>query len=199
MTKISFILALKDKLCGLPQSDVEERLGFYCEMIEDRIEDGLSEEDAVSAIGSVDEIAAQILSDIPLSKIVKEKIKPKKKLSPWEIILICLGSPIWFSLLCAAFAVVFSCYVSLWAVLISLWAVFAALCASALGCLVGGVIIAIYNNVHIGIICIAASLICGGLSILTFIGCKQASKVAIFLTKKMGLFIKKCFIEKEEA
>ena len=44
MNKIGFILELKDKLSALPKSEVEERLSFYCEMIEDRIEDGLSEE-----------------------------------------------------------------------------------------------------------------------------------------------------------
>ena len=53
MTKIEFILSLSRALQGLPQSDVTERLEFYNEMIDDRIEDGLSEEEAVAAIGSV--------------------------------------------------------------------------------------------------------------------------------------------------
>lgn len=78
MTKLQFLLSLHNKLSGLPQNEIEERLNFYSEMIEDRIEDGLSEEEAVSEIGTVDEIAEQIVSDIPLTKIVKEKIKPKR-------------------------------------------------------------------------------------------------------------------------
>ena len=53
MTKLQFLLALHDKLTGLPRDEVEERLNFYSEMIEDRMEDGLSEEEAVAAIGSV--------------------------------------------------------------------------------------------------------------------------------------------------
>ena len=51
MNKQEFIVALCDRLVGLPEQEVEDRIGFYCEMIDDRIEDGLSEEDAVAAIG----------------------------------------------------------------------------------------------------------------------------------------------------
>ena len=92
MTKHEFLLSLQNRLSGLPQDDVEERLTFYCEMIEDRMEEGLSEEEAVSAIGSVDEIAAQIVADIPLAKIAKVKIRSKGRLKAWEIVLLVLGS-----------------------------------------------------------------------------------------------------------
>ena len=68
-------------------------------MIADRMEDGLSEEDAVASVGSVEEIAAQIIADTPLSKLAKAYIKPKRRLTAWEIVLLALGFPIWFSLL----------------------------------------------------------------------------------------------------
>ena len=108
MTKIEFILALKERLGGLPNGEILDRLTFYTEMIEDRIEDGLTEEEAVADIGSVDEIAAQITSEISLFKLAKEKIKPKRKLKGWEIALIALGSPIWVALIVSAFAVIIS-------------------------------------------------------------------------------------------
>ena len=73
MTKVNFLFELRDKLSGLPTEDIEERLNFYSEMIEDRMEEGLSEEDAVAAIGTTDEIAKQIISEIPFTKIAKEK------------------------------------------------------------------------------------------------------------------------------
>ena len=59
MRKQEFLAKLRKGLSGLPQDDIEERLIFYSEMIEDRKEEGLSEEEAVAAIGSVDEIVAQ--------------------------------------------------------------------------------------------------------------------------------------------
>ncbi|MBE6718246.1 MAG: DUF1700 domain-containing protein [Ruminococcaceae bacterium] len=199
MTKIKFLLELHEKLSGLPQDEVEERLNFYSEMIEDRIEEGLSEEEAVSAVGSVDEIAAQITADIPLVKIAKEKIKPKRQLKAWEIVLLVLGSPIWFSLLVAVFSVILSLYVSLWAVIISLWAVFVSVIACAFGVIVSGIGFAIIDKVLTGIAMIGAGIVCIGLSIFLFFGCKAVTNGTLLLTKKTAQGIKKLFIKKEEA
>ena len=72
MTKKEFLDALRKRLRGMPKQDVEERLAFYSEMIDDRIEEGCTEEEAVAQLGPVEEIASQIIADIPLVKIVKE-------------------------------------------------------------------------------------------------------------------------------
>ena len=196
MTKLQFILSLHDKLSGFPQDDVEERLRFYSEMIEDRMEDGFSEEEAVSAVGSVDEIAAQIAAEIPLAKIVTNKIKPKRRLKAWEIVLLALGSPIWISLGIAAFAVILSLYISLWAVIISLWAVFGSVVVCAFGVIVAGIGFALGVNGLVGMAMIGAGVICAGLSILAFYGCKAATKSILLLTKKMAIWIKNCFVKR---
>jgi uncharacterized membrane protein len=52
MTKQEFIDALRHKMAGLPKDDIEDRVAFYTEMIDDRVEDGLSEEQAVAEIGN---------------------------------------------------------------------------------------------------------------------------------------------------
>ena len=72
MNKREFFAELRTKLSGAPQSDVEDRLIFYGEMIDDRIEEGMSEEEAVAAVGDIDAIVSDIISDIPLASIVKE-------------------------------------------------------------------------------------------------------------------------------
>lgn len=64
MTKQEFLAELRRGLSGLPQNDIEERLNFYSEMIDDRMEEGLSEQEAVDGIGSVDSVVSQILSGI---------------------------------------------------------------------------------------------------------------------------------------
>ena len=64
-------------------------------MIDDRMEEGLAEEEAVSSFGTPEEIADQILSEIPLSRLVRERVKPKRALKAWEIVLLVLGSPVW--------------------------------------------------------------------------------------------------------
>lgn len=199
MSKQEFLGLLRKGLSGLPQDDIEERLTFYSEMIEDRMEEGLSEEDAVAAAGSVDEIVAQVIADTPLAKIAKERIKPKRRLKRWETVLLVLGSPIWFSLAVAAFAVLFSLYVSLWAVIISLWAVFVSLAACSVGGVLACVIFAAGGNGASGVAMLAAGLACAGLTIFLFYGCRAAAKGALRLTKNVAIRIKNCFIRKEEA
>lgn len=199
MTKLEFILALHDRLSGLSQEDAAEHLNFYAEMIEDRMEEGLSEDAAVAEVGDVDEIAEQILADAHMQKPIIEKIKPKRRLKAWEIVLLVLGAPVWGSLLIAAFAVVFSLWVSLWSVVISFWAAFVSVAACVFGCAVGGLIFVISGNTLPGVAVISGALVCAGLSVFFFCGCKAATIGAAWLTKKLAFGIKKCFMKKEAA
>lgn len=202
MNKSEFLAELRSRLVGLPQNEIEERISFYSEMIDDRVEEGATEEDAVAGIGSIDEIVAQILEDVPLWNIVKEKIKKKnkkkrRKLKAWEIVLLSVGSPVWVPLLIAAFAVILSLYLSLWALVISLWAVFVSLAACGLAGIVAGVSYAILVKPIDGILLVAAGFVCAGLAIFAFIGCKAATKGTVRLTKKIVLGIKNLFVGKD--
>lgn len=197
MSKQEFLARLRKGLSGLPQEDIEERLGFYSEMIEDQMEEGVSEEEAVSAVGAVDEIIAQVVAETPVAKIAKERIKSKRRTSAGQIVLLALGSPLWLSLVIAAFAVIFSLYISLWAIIISLWAVFSSLIGCGFGGVIAGIIFAGSGNVLSGIAMLAAGMICAGLSIFMFYGCKAATKGCLMLTKKLAAWIRKCFLKKE--
>ena len=199
MTKQEFIAALRESLVGLPPGDVEERIDFYAEMIADRMEEGLTEPEAVAAIGAVEEIAEQIVDDYPIGKLVKKKMRPKRRLSAWEILLLALGSPIWLSLLIALFAVLLSLYVTLWAVIVAFWSVFAALIGSSLGTLAGGVYLLCTGNTPTGLVAIAAALVCAGLAIFALFGCKAATKGAARLTKSVLRAMKKACMRKGAA
>lgn len=199
MSKQEFLTQLRKGLSGLPQNDIEEHLMFYNEMIEDQMEDGVSEEEAVSAIGSVDEIVAQVVAETPLVKIAKERIKSKRRLRAGEIVLLVLGSPIWLSLGIAAIAVIFSLYILLWAAIVCLWSVFASFAACSVGGATACVIFAVGGNGASGVAMLAAGVICAGLAIFMFYGCKAATKGAFMLAKKMAIRIKNCFIKKEVA
>lgn len=196
MNKQEFLARLRSGLCGLPQEDIEERVTFYSEMIDDRMEEGFSEAEAVAQIGPVDTIISQIVAEVPLAKLVKEKITPKKKLGVWEIILLVLGSPIWLSLLIVVFAVVLAIYVSLWSVIVSLWAVFASLIGCALGGIVAGMGFVFGGNGLTGIAMIGAGIVCAGLSVFMIFGCKAATKGILLTTKKFALWIKNRFVKK---
>ena len=112
---------------------------------------------------------------------------------------IMLGSPIWLALLVVIAAVVFSALVSLWAGIISLWACFASAVTCAFVCLIAGVVFLFGQHRLTGIALIGGCLVCAGLGIFLFWGCKILTKGMILLTKKTGWCIRKCFTHKEVA
>ncbi len=199
MSKQEFLEQLRKGLCGLPAADIEERVMFYGEMIDDRIEEGVLEDEAVLSVGSVEKIVEQVVADTPFAKIAKERIKPKRQIKVWEIVLLALGSPIWLSLIIALIAVIFSVYVSLWSVIISLWSVFVSLVACAVGGVVACAVLSVTGSVYTGVAMLSAGLVCAGFSIFMFYCCKLVTKGILILTKKIAIWLKNCFIKKEEA
>ena len=197
MTKTQFVLELSSKLSGLPNDDIKKSAEFYIEMIDDRMDEGMSEAEAVAAIGSVDTIAEQIFSEIPMVKLVKEKIKPKHKLRAWEIVLLALGSPIWISLAAVAIAVVFSIYVCLWAVEICIYATNITFFAGALSGVVLTVVYFIHGNVGGAIFVLGAGILCVGLGLLMMWVCRESTKLMVVIGKKIWLGFKKMFVGKE--
>ena len=199
MNKTDFLLELTEKLSLLPVEELEERWSFYSEIIDDRMDEGLSEEEAVAELGTVDEIADQILKDIPLAKLVKEKIRPRRRFQVWEILLLILGSPVWLPLLVAAFAVVLCVYIAIWAVDISLWAVFVSVAVGVLAGLAGGVLLSVMYGGLGGITLICAGIVCAGLSIFLFFACREITRGFLWMTKKLLVATKKKFARKEGA
>ena len=197
MNKFDFLTQLRAKLWSIPKEDTERSVEYYREMIDDRMEEGLSEEDAVSAVGSVDDIIARILEETPLMQIAKQKLTPKRKIRAWEIILLILGSPIWLSLLVSLLAVLLSLYVSLWAVIISLWAVFVSLAASSVGCIAAAIVVIATGSATQGIALISVGILCAGLAIFMYYGCFWASRGIILLTRQCIRWLKRWMLKKE--
>ena len=196
MRKSEFLYKLDELLEALPKSDTKRSLDYYAEMIDERIENGMSEEEAVAELGAPENIAEQILGEA--APIDAEKApKRNRRLSVFAIVLLILGSPLWISLLIAAFAIVLSLYVSLWSVIVSLWAVFGALAGTSFGAIVCAVGCFFKGDILAGIAVIGAGIACTGLSILMFCGCKAATNGTILLTKKIALRIKNRSKEKE--
>ena len=84
MSKQEFLGALYNGLSGLPKEDIENSVQFYSEMIDDRMDEGMTENEAVEDIGSVNEIIQQILSESSLPKLVKRTVSKKHDWKVWE-------------------------------------------------------------------------------------------------------------------
>ena len=196
MTKQEFQAALTHALSAMPEEDVLRTVEYYSEMIEDRIEDGAPEAEAVAAVGTVEEIAAQVLSEVSLPKLIKNKLKPKRKLSGWEITLLILGFPLWFPLLLSAGAVLLSVYVSIWAVIISLYATDLSLGCSALACLAGCVGMLSTGYSAYAVLLLGAACLLASLSIVILLGCNLTARGLITLSRAFGRAIKRSLIGK---
>ena len=197
MNKNAFLEELREKLSGLPEEDIEERVAFYREMIEDRMEDGVPEEEAVEGVGTVDSVVEQIMSEIPLSRLVREKVKPKRSLKVWEIVLLILGSPVWVPLLVAAAAVVFAIFIVIWAVVICVYAVDFSLAAGALAGAAGIFIYLKAGNPDGAVFSAGAGFVCAGLAILMFFVCAAITKAVAKLTGRMLTKTKTSFVGKD--
>ena len=196
MRKEEFLSALAAELSGLSAAEREERLAFYGEAIADRMEDGMTEDEAVDAMGSVEEVLAQILSETPLLRLAKEKIKPKRGLKGWEITLLIAGSPMWATLLLSILATLLSVYLCLWSAIASLWAAFASLALCAPVGLVAGCVYAFTGEGLSGLFLVACALVCGGLAVFAFFGCRAATMGLVWLTKKCALSTKRALVRR---
>lgn len=197
MNKKQFLEAIRSRIKGLSESDIEKSLDYYSEMIDDRMEDGMTEEEAVAELGTVDEIVAQILNDIPLPKLVKEKVKPSRTLRAWEVILIVLGFPVWFPILIAVFSVFLSVYIALWSIDFALYAIDFAVLISGIGCLVASILLIVLGNPTQGLLIFGSGLVCIGMSILMFLLFNLITVGFLKLSKLFLLCIKSLFVRKE--
>ena len=196
MTKSRFLSLLSAGLSGrMSEGEINEHINFYTEAIDDRMEEGLSEEDAVSDMGDIDRIISDIVGEPLPAKAIKGK--KRKKFKTWEVVLLILGSPLWIALLAAAFAIIIALLCSLWAVVVSMWAVFVSFAACSFGGLFAGGIFIVEGYGLPSFAMIGCSIFLAGLSIFAFFGCRALTKCSARLTSKTFTGIKKLFSNKE--
>ena len=201
MSKDAFIGELRHRMAGLPKEAVDRTVEYYSELIADSMEDGLSEEEAVSRLGSLDEIVANVVKDTPLSQIVETRIREKKArrggIRAWEVILLVLGAPLWLPLLLAVLAVVLALYVTLWAVVIALWAVVAAVILTGVVAVVAGIVELCRLHLPQGLVLLGGGLVCMGLCALLFLLMKLITVGTVKLCKLIWTGIKSLFVGKK--
>lgn len=211
MNKAAFLRQLGEKLASLPQSEISRTLNFYEESINDRMEDGMTEEEAIASLEDIDVIAERILLDnTSLPTLVKARVhqeREQRKNTPQQggsklliLLLLLLGFPLWFPLLLAFGSVILSVYILLWAVVVTLFVVLLALGLSALACLAVSFILLPYNGLS-ALLCFGGALLLAGLTILAWFPIYFCAKGLVLLSAKMGKGllrgIKSLFIRKE--
>lgn len=197
MNREEFITLLEKRLTGIPQDDIKKTVDYYNEIIFDQTEDGLSEEEVVNNLGSIDDIVKLTLSEVSFPKLMKEKLNLNRKLKTWEIVLISSTAIIWFPILIALLAVVLSLYVSLWSGVIALGASSISSLAMSL-LIVFGFIDIVTMNVSSGIFLIGIGILGLGLGILLGILTCRLAKIMVIVCKKIVIKCKFIFVRRGE-
>lgn len=163
----------------------------------DKQDEGVSEEEVIESLGTIDEIVNFTLSEIPVSKLVKEKLNLNRKLKTWEIVLLTTTSIIWVPLLFVFLVAIFLIYVCLWSGVIALGSASISCLASSLVS-IPGLIDIFTSNISSGIFLIAIGMMMLGCGILLGLVTIKFSKIMIIVCKKILLKIKTLFVRKGE-
>ena len=173
MTKAEFLNELKNRIAEYPSEETNQSVEYYSEMIDDRMEDGMSEPEAVASMGKVEEIAQQIKEELPLTTLVKYKTKEKTKgkyLPVWAIILLILGFPLWGGLAITILCVLLGLYAVIWSIDIAIWSLVLAFACIGLVGITGFVVSVIHGAVGSALFYLGIGLAGVGLGIFLFLG-----------------------------
>lgn len=206
MSKEEYLNRLKQMLCDYPEEETARFISYYNEIIDDRIEDGSTEEQAVESLGSVEQVASNVKSEMPMVAIVKSNVRAKvnenKKKhggnSTMMIVLLIVGFPIWLPLLIAVGAVVLSLFICLWSIVLAIWSVFVSLAAGSVAALVAGIASLFTGQIALGIYDLGAVFVLCALAIGFFWLSILLTKLSAKACAKSFRGIKKSMIKKQE-
>ncbi|WP_125704898.1 DUF1700 domain-containing protein [Lacticaseibacillus daqingensis] len=109
MTRETFLMRLGTGLRGhVPAGEAKRLVAYYDEMIQDLIEDGSTEADAVAQVGDPNDLVFAAAQSVP--ETPSQPAHPRLLL--W--LLLILGAPLWGALAVAALCVVASLDLILW-------------------------------------------------------------------------------------
>lgn len=197
MSKADFLRLLERALAQLSEEERQKNLEYYSELLDDMMEEGMTEAEATAKLGSPNQIAQSILQEMPLGKLVSTRMKPKSGWTPLAIVLAVVGSPVWVPLLLATVAIVLAVFVSIWALGFAVVAVVLGLVVAV----VATPIIAIRAatlTLPMGLLLLGAGLLLLGLCVLGGLMAVELCKLLWQLTVWLAHKIKGLFIRKEE-
>lgn len=182
MTEKEYLKQLKGHLSGVKREDRDALCGYYREMIEDRMESGKSEEDAVGELESPATVAARARAEygMPASSPATDQ-----KRSGLTIALMILGSPLWLALACVALGL------SIGAIGLAL-GLAVAIVAACLGLCIGGPVtfvsglFLLTENVPVGLINMGIGLVAGAGGVLLSLAVYRLTEKGIRALGKRG-------------
>lgn len=180
MSEKEYLKKLKRSLSPLKKKDRDPLLEFYKEMIEDKMENGKTEYEAVSELEPVETVAERTLDEYGINRN-DPKVKLKTRLSPLSIVLIIISSPIWIGLAAGAVGAAVGLLCGALAVVVSV--VVACVCLTLCGPIVfvSG-IVRLFTDVGSGLIAMGSGLVATAIGVIGAIG---LYKLTVYIIEKI--------------
>ena len=193
MNKKDFLKILSNELEKFDPNEVKGIIDYYEELISDKVEVGISEEEAVASLGNIKNIVDVVKADL---LVERSKTKSNKGIKNAFLILGICASPLLLPV-GFAFFIVYAVFIIVYAALIFAFGV------SAGACLVSAVPTAVemgllgyaYYDIMFGI---GTMLFVTGIMTLLVVGIyRVGSRILHIINKAFGLLIKKVIGGKE--
>ena len=182
MNKQEYLARLRAALACLPEGEIEESVAFYTEMIDDRVADGLTEEEATAQLDDPKAAARAIVADLPVVPRTVVRTKQRNRALYWTLVI--LGSPLWLTLLLAAGMLVLAGLLTIWCLILGLWLLAAGLLAGGpLGIGVCLWALAVGQPAY-GVFELGSGLLCFGLGLFCLHGAVAASKTLMQVSRQ---------------
>lgn len=190
MKKTEFLAILRQKLYQLPPRDVEQTIEYYSEMIDDYMESGYPEETAVAKMGSVNDIASQILSGVQKPAFGAYGAQKQKK-NGLVITLLILGFPVWFPLLVTVFCLLLTAAILIATLAMVLpWSLVISFGASAVALLMATAIILTGEGIGAAVLVLGVAFVLAALCIFSLWAALRLTKLG---ARGIGAMFRGCF------
>lgn len=183
MNKNDFLKKLSVLIDDLPKVEKDRILTFYSETLEDHIEEGMTQEEAVASLEDVHEIAEKILME---SHIVQrdrmDSGKNQKKTT--NRILLLIGSPLWVPILFTCYLLALTAYLLVWVTVVVMYVVVLCFAISAIACLLISLFLFMPHWLS-AILALGTGIFFVGLTIVTFYSVTLVSTAILQWSKNM--------------
>jgi uncharacterized membrane protein len=171
MTKHDYLKKLSHALRRVKAKERKKFLAYFSEVIDDRVEEGVSEADAVAGLESVEAAAERILDEAAASG----QLKPHRSVRVF--VLLVLGFPLWFPLLLTAALVILIMYGVVWIFIGTFFILAAALAGSGAAGVFGlGQALFLGRDLASAFAMLAVGLVCAGLGLAVFVPTLYAAR-----------------------
>lgn len=180
---------LDSHMAGLPRAERQRVREYYNEILLDGMETGKSEQEAVAALGDVEEIAARTVAEYEAAAPAR-----RGKITAGKVVLWVCAAPFILSIGVPLLAAALVLYLCVWIFIACFFVVSVSLALAGI-CAIVGLFFILLKNPLAALLQAGAGLLCLGLSLFVFVGsvalARQYIRFTVYMKNRLSARIRK--------